>query len=125
MDGIFCGYFDEEMEHDVPLQPNLAEAISLFKSFDWKNKKLESAMKVLIFQIPDADDASLQISSLENNKWCVSAKVSNRRRFFGPFFKRDIFRIFIDFNKLATENLIRQFYQSSLSEFTALLKSGE
>lgn len=125
MDGIFCGYYDEEMEQDVPLQPNLTEAISFFKNFIWENKNNESTMKVLLLQVPEADDTSLQISSLEKNKWCVSAKVSNRRRFLGPFFKRETFKIFIDKNELETEKLIRLFYKSTLSEFTELLKNNE
>ena len=64
MKGIYCGYYDEEMEQDVPLQPSLTEAISFFKSFIWENESAESSMKVIILQIPDMDDDSLQISTL-------------------------------------------------------------
>ena len=81
-------------------------------------------MKVIMFQSPSADDSSIQISSLEKGKWDVSAKVSNRRRFFGPFFKQDTFKVFIDKNKRETEKLIRSFYKSTLSELTAILKSS-
>ncbi|CAM4269813.1 hypothetical protein [Pseudoalteromonas ostreae] len=125
MKGIYCGYYDEEMEQDVPLQPSLTEAVSFFKSFIWENKSEESSMKVIILQIPDMDDASLQISTLEENKWCISAHVSNRRRFLGPFFKRNTFKIFIDKNELETIEIITSFYQNTLEEFTALLKSSK
>jgi hypothetical protein len=125
MDQVFCGYYDEEMEQDVPLQPNLDEAITFFKNFIWDNKNVESAMKILFFQTPEDDEASLQISSLEKNQWCVSANVSKRRRFLGPFFKRDTFKIFIDKNKLETENIIRLFYQNSSNEFTTYLQCSE
>ncbi len=106
------------------MQPNLDEAILFFNSFHWENEKEESVMKVLMFQSPSANDSSIQISSLEKGKWDVSVKVSNRRRFLGPFLKRDTFKIFIDKNKRETEKLIRLFYQSTLSEFTAILKSS-
>jgi hypothetical protein len=125
MEGIFCGYYDEEMEQDVLSQPNLTEAVSFFRNFVWENKKKESAMKVLIFQIPSADGSSLQISKLDKNNWCVSAKVTNRRRFFGPYFKRDTFEIFIDKSEAETENLICLFYQNTLSEFTELLENNQ
>ncbi|UJF21656.1 hypothetical protein [Shewanella sp. OMA3-2] len=122
MDGIFCGYYDEEIDQDVPMQPTLDEALLLFKKFHWENEKTQSAMKVLMLQIPD--DASMHVSCLEKNKWCITANVSNRRRFFGPFFKRDTFHIFIDKNAIETEELIRLFYRNTLSEFTDLLKSS-
>ncbi|MFT4907912.1 MAG: hypothetical protein ACI978_001998 [Oleispira sp.] len=50
MEEIFCSYYDEEMEHDVPLQPNLTEAISFFKNFVWENNNKDSTMKMLIFK---------------------------------------------------------------------------
>jgi|TARA_B100000446_G_scaffold77867_1_gene73876 hypothetical protein len=33
MENVFCGYYDEETEQDVPLQPNISEAITFFKKF--------------------------------------------------------------------------------------------
>ena len=124
MNGIFCGYYDQEMEQDVPLQPTLNEALHFFRNFQWENKQPTSMMKMLMLQIPELDDTSLQISSLEKDKWIISAKVSQRRRFLGPFFKQDVFSLFMDKNALETENLIRDFYQHSLSEFIQLLKDN-
>lgn len=124
MEGIFCGYYDEEMEQDVPLQPTLDEAVLFFKKFHWENQQKASAMKILMFQIPDANEAFMHLSCLEKNKWCISANVSHPRRFLGPFFKRDTFHIFIDKNALETEELIRLFYQNTVSEFTILLKNS-
>ncbi len=117
---VFCGYLDEEIEQDVPLNPTLAEAISFFHSFIWENEKSESSMKMLNFIIPDK--AYLNISSLIEDSWCVTASVSTRRRFLGPFFKRESFRIFLDINATETENLMRLFYQDDLNELDELLK---
>jgi len=124
MQGVFCGYYDEEMEQDVPLQPSLNEAILFFRNFKWENERAESTMKILMFQAPDKGDASLHLSSLEKDKWCVSAQVFNRRKFLGAFLKRDTFNLFIDQNTIETEELIRLFYQNSLSEFTAFLEAS-
>jgi len=123
MQGIFCGYYDEEIEQDVPLQPSLNEAILFFRNFKWENEREESTMKILMFQVPDKGDASLHLSSLEKDKWCISARVFNRRKFLGPFFKRDTFNLFIDKNAIDTEELIRLFYQKTLPELTALLEA--
>jgi len=123
MQGVFCGYYDEEMEQDVPLQPSLNEAILFFRNFKWENERAESTMKILMFQAPDKGDASLHLSSLEKDKWCISARVFNRRKFLGPFFKRDTFNLFIDKNAIDTEELIRLFYQKTLPELTALLEA--
>ncbi|MFT4764539.1 MAG: hypothetical protein ACI9OH_001634 [Oleispira sp.] len=117
---VFCGYLDEEMDQDVPLTPTLAEAISFFRNFIWENEKSESSMKILSFTI--LDEAYLQISTLTENLWCVTASVSTRRRFLGPFFKRESFRIFLDINASETENIIRLLYQDSLDELNELLK---
>ncbi|MFT4908404.1 MAG: hypothetical protein ACI978_002495 [Oleispira sp.] len=117
---VFCGYLDEEMDQDVPLTPTLAEAISFFRNFIWENEKSESSMKILSFTI--LDEAYLQISTLTENLWCVTASVSTRRRFLGPFFKRESFRIFLDINASETENIIRLLYQDNLNELNELLK---
>jgi hypothetical protein len=122
MDGIYCGYYDEELDQDVPVQPTLDEALLLFNKFHWKNESKESAMKALMFQIPD--EAFMIITNLEKNMWHVSASVSNRRRFLGPYFKKKTFRIFLDTNAIDTEELLRLFYKSTLSEFTDLLKNN-
>jgi len=125
MQGIFCGYYDEEIEQDVPLQPSLNEAILFFRNFKWENEREESTMKILMFQAPGKGDASLHLSSLEKDKWCISARVFNRRKFLGAFFKRDAFNLFIDKNAIETEELIRLFYQKSLPELTALIEANE
>ncbi|MEG3756960.1 hypothetical protein V5096_03275 [Pseudoalteromonas carrageenovora] len=125
MENIFCGYYDEEAEQDVPLQPNISEAITFFKDFIWENKSSESAMKILFFQALGGNEASLQISCLEKKLWCISTSVSIRRRFLGPFFKRSTFKIFIDKNEDETENIIRLFYDSSPHEFAAFLKNSK
>ena len=117
---IFCGYFDEEMDQDVPLTPTLVEATSFFRNFIWKNEKTESSMKILSFTI--LNEGYLQISKLTENSWCLTASVSTRRRFFGPFFKRESFRIFLDINASETENIIRLLYQDSLDELNEMLK---
>lgn len=117
---VFCGYLDEEMDQDVPLTPTLAEAISFFRNFIWENEKSESSMKILSFTI--LDEAYLQISTLTENLWCVTASVSTRRRFLGPFFKRESFRIFLDINASETENIMHLLYQDSLDELNKLLK---
>jgi hypothetical protein len=117
---VFCGYLDEEMDQDVPLTPTLAEAISFFRNFIWENEKSESSMKILSFTI--LDEAYLQISTLTENLWCVTASVSTRRRFLGPFFKRESFRIFLDINASETEDIIRLLYQDSLDELDEMLK---
>jgi hypothetical protein len=108
------------MDQDVPLTPTLAEAISFFRNFIWENEKSESSMKILSFTI--LDEAYLQISTLTENLWCVTASVSTRRRFLGPFFKRESFRIFLDINASETENIIRLLYQDSLNELNEVLK---
>ncbi|MEL0603448.1 hypothetical protein [Pseudoalteromonas undina] len=125
MENIFCGYYDEEAEQDVPLQPNISEAITFFKGFIWGNESSESAMKILFFQSLGDNEASLQISCLEKKFWCISASASIRRRFLGPFFKRSTFKIFIDKNEDETENIIRLFYDSSPHEFAAFLKNSK
>ena len=125
MENIFCGYYDEEAEQDVPLQPNISEAITFFKGFIWGNESSESAMKILFFQALGDNEASLQISCLEKKLWCISASASIRRRFLGPFFKRSTFKIFIDKNEDETENIIRLFYDSSPHEFAAFLKNSK
>ena len=125
MENIFCGYYDEEAEQDVPLQPNISEAITFFKGFIWGNESSESAMKILFFQSLGDNEASLQISCLEKSLWCISTSVSIRRRFLGPFFKRNTFKIFIDKNEDETENIIRLFYDSSPHEFAAFLKNSK
>ena len=125
MENIFCGYYDEEMEQDVPLQPNISEAITFFKDFIWENKNSESAMKILFLQALGDNEASLQISCLEKKLWCISTNVSIRRRFLGPFLKRNTFKVFIDKNEGETENIIRKFYESSPDEFAEFLKSSE
>jgi hypothetical protein len=117
---VFCGYLDEDIDQDVPLTPTLAEAISFFRNFIWENEKSESSMKILSFTI--LNESYLQISTLIENLWCITASVSTRRRFFGPFFKRESFRIFIDINASETENIIRLLYQDSLDELDELLK---
>lgn len=125
MEEIFCSYYDEEMEHDVPLQPNLTEAISFFKNFVWENNNKDSTMKMLIFQTSGGYDASLFISSLNKNKWEVGATVSTRRRFLGPFFKRVTFESFIDKTEVEAIELISSFYQKTSTEFIALLKNNK
>ena len=125
MENIFCGYYDEETEQDVPLQPNISEATTFFKSFIWENENSESAMKILFFQALGDNEASLQISWLEKSLWCISTSVSIRRRFLGSFFKRNTFKIFIDKNEDETENIIRLFYDSSPHKFAAFLKNSK
>lgn len=126
MDQIYCCYYDEEMEQDVPLQPNADEAILFFKNFIWENEDIASTMKTLSFQAPEDEQASLLINSLEKNKWCIYAQVSIKRRFLGPFFKRNISKIFIDEDELETEKIIRLFYENTPDEFTKFLQiSGE
>ena len=125
MENIFCGYYDEETEQDVPLQPNISEATTFFKSFIWENENSESAMKILFFQALGDNEASLQISCLEKSLWCISTSVSIRRRFLGPFVKRNTFKIFIDKNEDETENIIRLFYDSSPHKFAAYLKNSK
>lgn len=125
MENVFCGYYDEETEQDVPLQPNISEAITFFNNFIWENENSESAMKILFFQALGDNEASLQISCLEKSLWCISTSVSIRRRFLGPFFKRNTFKIFIDKNENETENIIRLFYDSSPHKFAAFLKNSK
>ena len=117
---VFCGYLDEEMEQDVPLTPTLEEAISFFQNFIWENKNEESSMKMLNFAI--SNNAYLNISSFIENSWCVTASISTRRRFLGPFFKRQSFRIFLDINASEIEDIIRLFYQDSLDELDKILQ---
>ncbi len=125
MNQIFCGYYDEEMEQDVPLEPTLDEAVSFFENFIWENKNSASALKIIFFQTSKADDAALQISYLAKNAWSISASASKRRRFLGPFFKRNIFKIFLDKNKLETKNIIRALYQNTSNDFVQYLECSE
>ena len=124
MEEIFCSYYDEEIEQDVPLQPDLAEAISFFKNFIWENKNEESTMKMLILQATGSDEASLFISSINKGKWEIGATASTRRRFFGPFFKRVTSKSFIDKTETETIELISIFYQKTLADFIALLQKN-
>lgn len=124
MEGIFCSYYDEEAEQNIPIKPTLDEAVSLFRSFQWENYKEDSSSKLLIFQSHKFDEASLSISSFDEGAWCISAATSKRRRFFGPFFKVNTFGIFIDKTSVEVENILRLFYENSVSEFSALLKSS-
>lgn len=125
MEDVFCSYYDEEMEQDVPMQPNLAEVILFFRGFVWQNKNKDSTMKMLILQTAGGDDASLFISSLEKNKWEVGAMASTKRRFLGPFFKRVTSESFVDKTEAEIIELITFFYQKTLSEFITLLKNNE
>jgi len=126
MDDVYCLFFDEEIDQDMPLQPESAEeVVSVFRNFQWQSKSAESAMKLLVFKSSDASDPSLFISCLEKNKWCVDTSILKRRPYLGPFFKKTIFRTFIDLSKSDTEELLRIFYASSVGEFTALLENNE
>ncbi|AZG73017.1 hypothetical protein [Shewanella livingstonensis] len=124
MEGIFCSYYDEEIDQDVPLQPDLAEAISFFKGFIWENQNEESTMKMLILQATGSDEASLFISSLNKGKWEIGATASTRRRFLGPFFKRVTSESFIDNTERETLEFISFFYQKTLADFIALLEKN-
>jgi len=124
MENVFCSYYDEEIDQDVPLQPNLAEAISFFKGFIWENKNESSTMKMLILQVSGADDASLFISSTIKGKCEIGATASTRRRFFGPFFKRVTSESFIDKTEAEIIEFISFFYQKTLAEFITLLSNN-
>ncbi|MBY6210603.1 hypothetical protein KUV95_03500 [Microbulbifer agarilyticus] len=123
MKRIFCAYYDEESEQDVPLQPTLNEAVSLFRRFNWENFKEESTLKSLVFQAQTSETSSLSISRVDESNWCVSASASNRRRFLGPFFKQHEFSLFLDKGADEVEELLRIFYQSTVFEFYTYLKS--
>ncbi len=126
MDDIFCLYFDEEIDQGIPSQPeNIDEAIASFRKFNWQNEKAESAMKMLVFKSTDASEPAIFISSLTKDKWCVDTSILKRRPYLGPFFKKNIFRTFIDISRADTEKVLRELYTCSVSEFTALLERNE
>ncbi|MBL4797931.1 MAG: hypothetical protein JKY50_11000 [Oleispira sp.] len=126
MDDIYCLFFDEEIDQDLPSQPeNSEEAISIFRKFQWQNKHAESTMKLLIFKSSDGSDPSVFISCLTKDKWCVDTSILKRRQYLGPFFRKTIFRTFIDLGKSEVEELLRSFYGSSPGEFIALLERNE
>ncbi|WP_043319359.1 hypothetical protein [Microbulbifer sp. HZ11] len=124
MNLVYCGYYDEEAEQNIPAKPTMEEAICLYKSFQWENKEEESSQKLLIFQTGEFNESSLSISKFDEGAWCISASTSRRRRFFGPFFKINTFRVFIDKNVAEVERILRLFYESSTSEFAEFLKSN-
>lgn len=124
MKEIFCSYYDEEIEQDVPVQPDLAEAILFFKDFIWENQNEESTMKMLILQATGSEEASLFISSINKGKWQIGATASTRRRFLGPFFKRVTYESFIDKTETETIEFISIFYQKTLADFIALLQKN-
>ena len=123
MKGVFCGYYDEESDQSIPMEPTLDEAVLLFKTFRWENDREESAPKLLIFQNGDTDEASLSISKVDEDQWCISAAASTRRRFFGPFFKANRFKLFLNKTADEVEDLLRFFYQSSVIDVADLLKN--
>ncbi|GAB1621135.1 hypothetical protein AAOGI_11850 [Agarivorans albus] len=121
MNTVYCMYYDEELDQDVPLQPTLKEAIAFFKSFKWENMNEDSAMKILSLRIIGGEESSLIISQLEKDSWEVSAHSKRRRAYCGPFFKRESQELFFDISKQEVERLITALYQLSIPEFSALL----
>ncbi len=125
MEGIVCGFYDEETDYDIPLNPDRAAAVEAFRNFKWENNEGGPANKALFFQAADDNNSSMLISSLEHGKWAVSATAVNRRRFFGPFFKKNTINIFLDLDKSATEALIEIFFTQSREEFTNFLEKSD
>jgi hypothetical protein len=125
MEGICCGYYDEELDQDIPFEPDKDEAIAAFRCFSWKNIKPSSKMKLLMFQTPGREQASLLVSSLEKDRWDVSASAYMCRRFLGPFFKKKKFRLFVDLCASEVEDLIEILFSYSLVEYAAFLDGAE
>lgn len=121
MDNIYCGYFDEELDQVVPIQPTVNEAVDAFRNFIWKNEKAESHPKMLIFSL-HPDKTGMQILVCEGETWFVSALAATKRPYFGTFFKKETFHVFTDQTKTQTEEIIRLFYSSkSVDEFQRFL----
>jgi len=126
MNDVFCMFYDDELDQDVPFEPaNIVEAISAFTQFKWKNEQEESAMKLLIYRTTDDADPSLFISCLEQGMWCLDISLYQRRRYLGPFFKKNIYRGFMDLSQIESEKLIRLFCTAKVPELTAFLEKNE
>jgi len=126
MNDVFCMFYDDELDQDVPLElANIVEAISAFTQFKWKNEQAESAMKLLIYRTTDDADPSLFISCLEPGMWCLDISLYQRRRYLGPFFKKNIYRGFMDLSQAESEKLIRLFCTAKVPELTAFLEKNE
>jgi hypothetical protein len=126
MNDVFCMFYDDELEQDVPLEPaNIAQAVAVFTKFLWKNEQAESVMKMLIYKTTDACDPTLFISCLEEGMWCLDISLYQRRRFLGPFFRKNIHRSFMDLNKVESEKLIHAFCTLPASQLTILLEKNE
>jgi hypothetical protein len=126
MNDVFCMFYDDELDQDVPLEPaNIAEAVAVFTKFNWKNEQAESVMKLLIYRSTDVGDPSLFISCLEEGMWCLDISLYQRRRYLGPFFKKNIHRSFMDLSQHESETLIRLFCTAPVPELTTFLEKNE
>ncbi|RKF20272.1 hypothetical protein DBZ36_07470 [Alginatibacterium sediminis] len=125
MDDIYCAYFDEEIDQDVPSQPTLDEALNLLHSFNWSKANSESAMKALMFQFGSTDNVLLSISKPQTELWICSMTVVKRRAFCGPFFRRKHYSVLIDITSAEVEEIVRLIYTTNLQTITEFVNQAE
>jgi len=123
MKGIAYGYCDIEQEYDTPFQPDVSEAIEAFRLFIWRDTaKQDDDVQAMIFQAVDDNSSSMYISCLDKGSWAITISAVNRRRFFGPLFKKSIMRILLDLEPLDVERWITYFFEDTLEQLTHRLE---
>lgn len=129
MKKIYCGYLDLEVEedyYDAPFEPTLEEAISFFNRFGWTQKKSEFGGKSLAFQTDDGSMLTILkfgVGDLTNSGWDISALSYKKRKFLGPFFKKEASMLLSDSSKQQVEKWLEIFYNSTFDEYFEVVKS--
>lgn len=123
MNVIYCAYLDQEGEQDVAPQPDLSEAITIFRTFNWQNEQPDSAVKLLIFRGVNDETPFCTLFTFFDHRWSAHISIRQRRRFLGPLFKRSRFCALDELDAAEVESFLTLLFTTESEDFMQKLKS--
>lgn len=126
MKNIICNYYDTKQNQTVESYPDLVTAIATFREFEWRpvvNDEGEAGIQMIMYNAVGDNNSSMQLSNSEDKLWCLAVCAVNRRRFCGPFFAKQTFKLFVEIEQSIVEKWIRNYFNDSLEEFTKRLEA--